>query len=855
MSGKSSSEPDLFGESPKETPDSQNRDSQHATRSSQLPSTYAEVAVPVFVRQTYTYALPPVLAERARPGCRVLVPFGRKILTGYIVGVHDELEGDLTPEEVKEIEALVDEEPILTEEILALTRWVADYYHAPWGECLRSALPAGLAASSEPYLTITERGRAALVGLDGRRRESSFYRALERLSREGTVRARDLREDGAKASRASAIARELEQKGFVRVQQRMGEERVRPKLLNAVRLLAPPPEGGAGRTSDAQERVIAELERRGGEALFSEVVEATGASPSVLRTLEKRGRVEIHAREVRRDPMADIKIPDVDLLELTGPQREALDHIHAGLESGEYRAFLLHGVTGSGKTEVYIRAMREALERGKTALMLVPEINLTPVFSRRLASHFGDAVAILHSELSDGERLDEWKRIRRGEARVVIGTRSAVYAPLQNIGIIVVDEEHETSYKQEETPRYHGRDTAVYRAREAKAIVVLGSATPSLETFHNAQRGKYVYIRLPGRVGDRPLARVETIDMREVFQELGKQQALAPQLIEAIRETTARGEQVLVLLNRRGYSSFLLCRSCGLAIQCPNCDVTLTYHRSRARLICHYCNHQAPVPAGCPACAGQFIYYVGEGTEQLEDRLHELFPEVSIARLDRDTARRKGTYERVISAFAAGEIRVLVGTQMIAKGHDFPNVTLVGVVSVDAGLSMPDFRAAERTFQLLTQVAGRAGRGELPGRVLIQTYHPEHYALVHAGEQDYEGFYDREIQFRRAMRYPPFTTLINFLVQDEELSRAKTWAAEVAKALMRAAAGREMRVLGPAPAPLARLKEKHRWQVLVKARSRPDARDALEIALHEIEASNAVPARALTVEIDPITLM
>jgi primosomal protein N' (replication factor Y) len=814
---------------------------------------FVEVAVPVYVRQTYTYRLPPVLAEKALPGCRVLVPFGKKVVTGYIVALHEELDEALSPEDVKDVEELVDEEPILTAEILRLTQWVADYYYAPWGECLRAALPAGLATSSEAYLTVTEAGRLALNSADARRRSSALYQALDRVARAGTLRARDLRE-GATPERASALARELDRRGWARVTQRVGEERVRPKLQKAVRLLPAQAGGAGGRETEAQQRALAELERRGGLAPFTELVEAAEVSPSVVRTLEKRGLVEVFAQEVRRDPLSDIQVPEASLLEPTDAQRAALDRILEAVDARAYRAFLLHGVTGSGKTEVYIRAMRAAVERGRSALMLVPEINLTPVFSRRLMSHFGEAVAILHSELSDGERLDEWRRIRAGAARVVIGTRSAVFAPLRDLGVIVVDEEHETSYKQEETPRYHGRDTAVYRAREAGAVVILGSATPSLETYHNAHSGKYEYMRLEQRVGGRPLADVETIDMREVFRQQGKQQLFSPELLDAIRETHARGEQTIVLLNRRGFSSFLLCRSCGLAVQCPNCDVTLTFHRAQARLVCHYCNHQAAVPSACPGCLGPYIYYIGEGTEQLEERLREHFPALRIARLDRDTARRRGTYERVITAFAAGDLDVLVGTQMVAKGHDFPNVTLVGVVSVDAGLAMPDFRSAERAFQLLTQVAGRAGRGDQPGRVLIQTYHPEHYALLHAGGQDYEGFYNREIRFRRAMSYPPFSTLINCLVQDKELTRAKAYASELARALAAAAAGRDLRVLGPAPAPLARLKDKHRWQVLIKARSRPEARDALDMALARAESAG-VPSRALSVEVDPISLM
>jgi primosomal protein N' (replication factor Y) len=476
------------------------------------------------------------------------------------------------------------------------------------------------------------------------------------------------------------------------------------------------------------------------------------------------------------------------------------------------------------------------------------------MFSRRLLAHFGEAVAILHSSLSDGERIDEWRRIREGEARVVIGTRSAVLAPLENLGLVIVDEEHDTSYKQDESPRYSARDTAIVRGLNAGAVVVLGSATPSLETFHNAQTGKYRYLRLPDRYRERPLAVVETIDMREVFRRHGKQQSLSDEMKTAITDTFSKGEQAIILLNKRGFSAFLLCRSCGTAIHCPNCDVTLTYHRHDASLQCHYCNYIRPVPNACPACDGTYIYYIGEGTEQIEARLCELFPQMNIRRLDRDTTRRRGSFEHTIMEFAAGAIDLLVGTQMIAKGHDFPNVTLVGVVSVDVGLSLPDFRSAERTFQLLTQVAGRAGRGDRPGRVLIQSYHPEHYALVCAKSQDYEGFYKREIGFRKAMHYPPFAALINILVHDKDRERASETATLVAKELREAASDGRVRVLGPAPAPLSKLKGEYRFQVLIKTTSRKLAREALDLAMERAIKAGA-PSRSINIEVDPMNLM
>ena len=451
-------------------------------------------------------------------------------------------------------------------------------------------------------------------------------------------------------------------------------------------------------------------------------------------------------------------------------------------DESAFRAFLLHGVTGSGKTEVYIRAMQFALDSGRSALMLVPEIALTPLFSRRLRSVFGADVAILHSNLSAGERYDEWRRIRRGDARIAIGTRSAVFAPLENIGLVIVDEEHDPSYRQHESPFYNARDVAVMRANFANAVVVLGSATPAMESFHNARTGKYTYLHLPDRIGGRGLAAAELIDMREVFKDAGKDVALSPELLDAIRDTSKKGEQVIILLNRRGFSQFVLCRTCGETMKCKNCDITLTFHRRDNKLICHYCNYREPVPRVCPHCESEYLYFVGEGTENIEEQLSKKFPDMRIARVDRDTMAHKGELDQVLLDFAAGRIDMLVGTQMIAKGHDFPNVTLVGVISVDIGLGLPDLRSAERTFQLITQVAGRSGRGKKAGRVLIQTYYPEHYALKHAVKQDYEGFYAEEIRYRERLAYPPFFVLASIMIKH----RDQTYAAKNANILRRA---------------------------------------------------------------------
>ncbi|MEK6321977.1 MAG: primosomal protein N' [Acidobacteriota bacterium] len=844
---------------------------------------FAEAAVPVYVRQTFTYRLPGDMASRASVGSRVLVPFGKKFLTAFIVDLHESMQSDVDESDIKDVEELLDESPIITREILELTHWVSDYYFAPWGECLRAALPAGATSISEQVLSLTEAGRTALA--DGRdaRHSSSKQRALELVAEEGFLPSRQLERELPKP-RAAALMRQLARDGLISVSQRIAETRMKPKLQNVVRLTAQglgaggwgpggtAKDNASGRRTAAnpqapttipqQEKPLNEKQLRVIEVLtaesegipFSELLETADVSSSVVRTLEKRGVVEVFAREVRRDPLAHITQEADAAVTLTGEQQHALDQVVAKIDDRQYSTFLLHGVTGSGKTEIYIRAMREAVNRGLTALMLVPEISLTPIFSRRLRAHFGEAVAILHSSLAEGERTDEWRRIKDGDARVVIGTRSAVFAPLEKLGVVIVDEEHDGSYKQDETPRYHGRDTAIMRASQAGAVVVLGSATPSLESFHNAHAGKYTYLRLQTRYGDRALAEVKTVDMREVFKRHGKAQTLSDELKTAIAETFARGEQSMILLNRRGFSSFLLCRSCGLAIHCPNCDVTLTYHRYNSSLQCHYCNYIRPVPRVCDACEGEYIHYVGLGTEQLEAQLQEMFPEMNIARLDRDTTRRRGSFEQIIMEFAGGGIDLLVGTQMIAKGHDFHNVTLVGVVSVDAGLGLPDFRAAERTFQLLTQVAGRAGRGDRPGRVIIQTYHPEHYSLVCARDQNYEEFYRREIVFRRMMHYPPFSALINVLIHDKDYDRANNTAMDFARELREAAKGSGLRVLGPAPAAISRIRGEYRFQVLIKAQSRARAREALDCAMDRVTVAGHNP-RSISVEVDPMNLM
>ncbi len=815
---------------------------------------YADVAVPVHVFQTFSYRIPTSLHDLAQPGARIVVPLGRRQVTGYIVAIQTTSSRDASIDDaaVKEATEILDSIPVLTPELLELTRWVSEYYGAPWGEVIKAALPPGISPSIEQFVTLTEVGRAALQ----HETDPATAEPLMRLISSGEIHSVEALSKSLGRTQALKAVREFERAGMLKRVFRPSTTYVRAKRQRAVRLVSRGEDAEKSaivRFTPGQQRILDQLKQSPSLALQALLV-AADVGASTVNTLERRGLIEFFEQDLRRDPLGGESLPAAENYQLTTDQTAVLTAIEEPLRKQTYAAFLLHGVTGSGKTEVYIRAMRLALELGRSALMLVPEIAMTPVFSRRLRAHFGDRVAIFHSSLSRGERFDEWTRVRNGEARIVIGTRSAVFAPVENLGLVVVDEEHESSYRQQDSPQYNGRDTAIVRAQKAGAVVVLGSATPSLESFHNARTGKYQYLPLPRRIANRPMATARLIDMREVFDEQKKPQIFANELLRAIEETAAKGEQSIVLLNRRGYSSFVLCRSCGETIQCPNCDVTLTYHRSERVIVCHYCNHREAAPSQCPSCDGKYIYYIGEGTEQIEELLQKRFPALRIARIDRDTVSRRKSFEQTLQEFSEGRIDMLVGTQMLAKGHDYPNVTLVGVVSVDTGLALPDFRAAERTFQLITQVAGRAGRGELAGKVLIQTYHPSHYALRHASAQDYQGFYDEEIRHRQNLGYPPFVSLASLLIRGPELSRVRADALTLRKELDQANTERMSRVLGPAPAPLARLKGEHRYQLLIKSRSRKQLRALADQAIRAAVESG-VNARSLNLEIDPVSVM
>jgi primosomal protein N' (replication factor Y) len=573
-----------------------------------------------------------------------------------------------------------------------------------------------------------------------------------------------------------------------------------------------------------------------------------------LTTLVKRGLVELQ-EEQAEFTVSSMKKRGPSHLDFifNAQQKAALAAIQRSVQEQTFSVSLLHGVTGSGKTAVYLAAMQGVLESGQSAILLVPEIGLTPAAAANLHQVFGDEVAILHSALSADERAEQWHRIRRGEARIVVGTRSAVFAPVTNLALIVVDEEHDSSYKQEETPRYNGRDVAVMRGKLTNAAVVLASATPSIESYHNAEAGKYRLIQLKERVERRPLPEVELVDMRSEFQQTGEDQIFSRQLILEVTDRLNRGEQAMVLLNRRGYSSVVLCRACGETLQCKNCTIAMTFHKADHRMECHYCNYRQAVPKHCAKCGSEHIYFLGTGSEKVEERLHAAFPQARIGRLDRDTVRNRHDFEHVLNQFHSGEINLLVGTQMIAKGHDVHGVTLVGVVGADYALGFPDFRAAERTFQLLTQVAGRAGRGQMPGKVVLQTYHPDHYAIQFAQTHDYLGFYEKEVRFRKWMHYPPFSALANVLLRSDKLDQTLRWTGQLGK-WFESTRNEGLRVLGPSVAPILRLKRDYRYHFILKASSREKLNAALRRMLQFADGEK-IPRTNLIVDVDALSLL
>ena len=823
---------------------------------------YCDVALPVPLDRAFTYAVngtvPPV-------GARVLVPFSGQRLLGVVVRVHDDAPAEGI--EIKPIQQVLDDAPLLSDELMRLAEWIAQYYVAPLGEVLRGMLPLAAEVRRQFTYRISDAGRRVLY--EGAQKGSSRRSRLTAEDQDREYAVLNHLEDGATATasalRSATQARKALLDGMVRkkwlVREAVAEER---DARRTERIAVLVPDARIPKLNDNQTAILAELAAAGGRLRVADLRELS-VPASTLSTLVKRNLVAIE------DAPEDFRLGGLPANgkkhahehALNEAQMEALSSIAAAMTQGGFKPILLYGVTGSGKTSVYFAAMQRALDAGKSALLLVPEIGLTPAMAGEMFAAFGTQVALLHSALTPDERAEQWRRIRAGDARIVVGTRSAVFAPMVNLGLILVDEEHDSSYKQEETPRYHGRDVAVMRAKFNDAVIVLGSATPSLESWSNSERGRYTRVEMLARVMDRPLPTVELVDMRTEFKETGKEDIFSRQLVVETQATLDRNEQVIILLNRRGYSFTVLCRSCGEKIECENCAIAMTYHKPVIgtdlhahpgdRLECHYCGFRRSVPKLCPKCQSEHLFYLGAGSQQGEERLQELFPNARIGRMDRDTVRGRGDMERLLTRLHSGEINLLVGTQMIAKGHDIHGVTLVGVVGADSALGLPDFRAAERVFQLLTQVAGRAGRGETPGRVLVQTYHPEHYSIQSAAAHDYTGFVAKELYYRRWMHYPPSAVLANVIVQGQSVGEASAWANTLGR-WFASARLEKVRVLGPVAAPIARLKRIYRFHFILKA----ERRDALGRTLRDMLAytdSQAIPRRNLIVDVDAVHLM
>jgi primosomal protein N' (replication factor Y) len=827
-----------------------------------MSTTFIEVAVPLPVTGTFTYSVPDDLVDRAVVGTRVLVPFGRRKVTGFVVaeGVDAEVDG------VKDVFEVLDVAPVVDPPMIELTKWIADYYLASWGEVLRATLPPGINMESRRFLRATEEGKDA-IGQGGagdgaelterRRKVLELVCARDRVS-VGHAR----REAGIPRGNRSDIDA-LVRAGLVEEFEEVQPPRVEGGKESVVRLAVPlgdalEERSKLERRAPKQAEALTALAGAPDSTLSVAALSEAGVSSATVTALVKKELVE---RAERPSPKLSVGHGGWGLRdegELRAEQQRALDLIGGKITAREFGVTLLHGVTGSGKTRVYSEAVQVALDAGRSAIVLVPEISLTPQMVQRMKKDFGERVAVVHSGLTLTERYDTWRAIREGMFPVVVGPRSAVFSPVRDLGVIVVDEEHEQTYKQGEAPRYHARDVAVMRAKLEHSVVVLGTATPSLESYLNARDGKYDLVELPERIAAGPLPEVEVVDMC-AEPTVDSEGAFSAALRDAVTETLAAGKQVILFLNRRGHASFVQCGSCGHSEKCPNCNVSLTYHSTDHSMRCHYCGISTPAPDRCPSCEGRTLRFGAPGTQRVERAVHELFPDATVERMDVDTTTRHGSHWRILKDFAEGRTDILLGTQMIAKGLDFPGVGLVGVVAADVGLNLPDFRAGERTFQLLTQVAGRTGRGDERGRVIVQSFVPDHYTIAMAREQRFTPFFEREISEREGLGlgYPPFSRLVSITARGRDQDQVREAAGALADFLERGAEKMEEprpEVLGPAPAPLEKIRGVYRWQVLVRGRA-GTARALVGGALAQRKALRLPSAVTLAVDVDPLDLL
>lgn len=804
---------------------------------------FAQVAVPVPLPEALTYAIPDPLRGRALPGMRVRVRVGARRLTGVIVALAPAAPAGFT---IRPLEEVVDREPVLTAELLEIARFVAVYYRSPPGEVLRSFLPGDLPPWGHQQVRLTSAGAIAPP------RDRSEEAVVGLLRLEGRLTAAEIQARTGVADLGETLDR-LAAGGRVRYEGRRSQHGAR--YLSAVELASgdlADHVAAVGRSVPGRE-VVELLAALGRPATVGELTEEIGCGAAVVRRLIRLGvlRSFTQIERLSLDYQA-LAAGDESPITLLPAQAQAVAALEHALVEDAYRPFLLHGITGSGKTEVYLRAVDQALDLGRTAILLVPEISLVPALLRDVSARFGRRGAIIHSGLGAGERHQEWERIRRGEARVVVGPRSALFAPVRDLGLIVVDEEQDPAYKQDATPRYHGRDLALLRAQRAGAVAVLASATPSLESRLNAERGKLEPLVLGGRAGGGNLPEGILVDLRQEPRTAPRRPGevvFSARLREEIAIAAAAGDQMILLRNRRGYAPMLLCRACGEDHRCEACGIPLTLHRKRQSLLCHYCGARARVPERCGTCGEEALEPIGAGTERVEETFRELFPEIPVDVLDRDVSRRKGGAAAVLARFGRGDSQALIGTQMVSKGHHFPGVALTAVLSADTYLGFADFRAVERTYTLLTQLAGRAGRGARPGRVVVQSYHPDHYAIQAALAHDDARFAEEELRFRRVFHYPPYTRMVQLLVRDASREKAEAAIQEVARRLESAPESAGVRIAGPAPAPFERLRNQWRFQILLRHPSSKSLHALLDAALPE-----KLPAE-LVVDVDPYDLL
>ncbi|MBO8171100.1 MAG: primosomal protein N' [Bacillaceae bacterium] len=813
------------------------------------------VDVPVLnTDKTFDYRIPDHLTNSIQVGSRVIVPFGPRKIQGFVIAVTDDTDGAVGPDRLRDVEEVPDPEPPLTEELVQLGIWMSRRYICYKFTALESMVPAVMRSRYEKWVSLDPEQLERIetqVFLTGEGEQAfKLLKEIKHVEWKHLLQKcpgdQDWLEQGVK-------------EGWLLIEREV-KDRVTRKTVSVVTLLLEENQLPAvidelpAQAVKQKEILRYFLHRPGmGSVRLKELLAEVGTIRQTVNRLVEKGFLKIEEVQSYRNPYEGIRYERQKPPQLTAEQKQVIHQILPAVDQGRFHPYLLHGVTGSGKTEIYLRVIERVLELGKQAIVLVPEISLTPQMVERFKGRFGEDVAVLHSRLSGGERFDEWRRIKEGKARVAIGARSAVFAPFENLGLIIIDEEHESSYKQEENPRYHARDIAMYRGKYHQAVVLLGSATPSLEAYHRAREGKITLLTLKERIGNRPMPEVQLVDMREELRN-GNRSMFSRVLTEKIEDRLDRGEQMVLFLNRRGFSTFVMCRSCGHVMECPHCDISLTYHRKNRAMRCHYCGYAEKEPDQCPCCSSRHIRYFGTGTQRVEEELSRHFPGIRVIRMDVDTTSRKGAHEALLSRFKEGKGDVLLGTQMIAKGLDFERVSLVGVIAADTVLHLPDFRSSEKTFQLLTQVGGRAGRHQIKGEVVIQTYTPEHYSIQFARGHDYTGFYQKEIGERMRNQYPPFSRLILFtFIHEHEQTVVKTadqFARRLGSALPKTVA-----ILGPVPSPIARIKNRYRYQCVLKYGSEQGIPDQAGQLVREFEQDRSHGDVQIVVDVDPQYLM